>query len=60
MIFVARFCLQQQVKPLVKETVEKCKKAGVTVRVVTQDNMVNATLLAQEAGIYSPVDCEAG
>jgi Ca2+-transporting ATPase len=45
--------IQDPVRPGVPEAVAKCGHAGVTVRMVTGDNMTTAKAIATECGIYT-------
>ncbi|TWU72307.1 plasma membrane calcium [Metarhizium rileyi] len=45
--------IQDPVRPGVPEAVRKAQHAGVTVRMVTGDNMVTAKAIAAECGIYT-------
>lgn len=46
--------IQDPVRPGVPEAVRKAQHAGVTVRMVTGDNLVTARAIATECGIYKP------
>lgn len=43
--------IQDPLRPGINEAVNTCKKAGVTVRMVTGDNMDTAIAISKEAGI---------
>jgi len=45
--------IQDPVRPGVPEAVQKCHHAGVTVRMVTGDNLTTAKAIATECGIYT-------
>jgi Ca2+ transporting ATPase len=48
------FCIvgiKDVLRPNVKESVEKCRKAGIRVRMVTGDNKLTAAAIAKECGI---------
>ncbi|KAM0721101.1 hypothetical protein Q7P37_003387 [Cladosporium fusiforme] len=45
--------IQDPVRPGVPEAVEKCNYAGVSVRMVTGDNVVTAKAIAKDCGIYT-------
>ncbi|KAL4804155.1 hypothetical protein BDV18DRAFT_36076 [Aspergillus unguis] len=45
--------IQDPIRPGVPEAVSKCHHAGVTVRMVTGDNMVTAKAIAADCGIYT-------
>ncbi|KAI9014041.1 PMCA-type calcium-translocating P-type ATPase, partial [Hyaloraphidium curvatum] len=44
--------IEDPLRPGVAEAVEKCKKAGVVVRMVTGDNIVTAKAIGTKCGIY--------
>ncbi|THC90505.1 hypothetical protein EYZ11_010031 [Aspergillus tanneri] len=54
MIFLGIFCIQDPLRPGVEEAVAKCQYAGVTVRMVTGDNIGTATTIAKKCGILEP------
>ena len=43
----------------VPEAIRKCKIAGITVRMVTGDNLITAQAIAEEIGIISKEDVDA-
>jgi Ca2+-transporting ATPase len=45
--------IQDPLRPGVREAVETCQKAGVTVRMVTGDNVITARAIAKDCGIYT-------
>uniref|UniRef100_A0A1D1Y7D9 Calcium-transporting ATPase n=1 Tax=Anthurium amnicola TaxID=1678845 RepID=A0A1D1Y7D9_9ARAE len=45
--------IQDPLRPGVKESVEAFRKAGVTVRMITGDNLVTASAIARSAGILT-------
>ena len=45
--------IQDPLRPGVPEAVQQCKLAGVTVRMVTGDNVETAKAIARECGIYN-------
>ncbi|KAJ9658045.1 plasma membrane calcium [Coniosporium apollinis] len=53
MIFSGVVGIQDPVRPGVPQAVAKCHHAGVTVRMVTGDNLVTAKAIATECGIYT-------
>ncbi|KAJ0417613.1 hypothetical protein BJY00DRAFT_303332 [Aspergillus carlsbadensis] len=53
MVFVGVVGIQDPIRPGVPEAVAKCHHAGVTVRMVTGDNMVTAKAIATDCGIYT-------
>lgn len=46
--------MQDPLRPEVKEAVRKCIEAGITLRMVTGDNMVTACSIAKQCGILEP------
>ena len=48
--------IEDPVRPEVPPAIEKCKKAGICVRMVTGDNVKTATSIATKCGIYDPND----
>ncbi|SCV02769.1 LAME_0H05072g1_1 [Lachancea meyersii CBS 8951] len=46
--------IQDPLREGVKQSVEQCQKAGVTVRMVTGDNILTATAIAKNCSILSP------
>eukprot|EP00285_Hemiselmis_virescens_P015269 CAMPEP_0173385832 /NCGR_PEP_ID=MMETSP1356-20130122/8436_1 /TAXON_ID=77927 ORGANISM="Hemiselmis virescens, Strain PCC157" /NCGR_SAMPLE_ID=MMETSP1356 /ASSEMBLY_ACC=CAM_ASM_000847 /LENGTH=445 /DNA_ID=CAMNT_0014341813 /DNA_START=102 /DNA_END=1435 /DNA_ORIENTATION=- len=50
---VGVFGIQDPLRREVPAAVRKCQKAGVTVRMVTGDNIVTAKSIAREAGIFT-------
>ncbi|OJJ06514.1 hypothetical protein ASPVEDRAFT_45886 [Aspergillus versicolor CBS 583.65] len=53
MAFLGVVGIQDPIRPGVPEAVAKCHHAGVTVRMVTGDNMVTAKAIATDCGIYT-------
>ncbi|KAH7325667.1 calcium-translocating P-type ATPase [Stachybotrys elegans] len=53
LIFLGVVGIQDPVRPGVPEAVRKAQHAGVTVRMVTGDNIVTAQAIATECGIFS-------
>ncbi|KAL4907051.1 hypothetical protein BDW74DRAFT_176652 [Aspergillus multicolor] len=53
MVFMGVVGIQDPIRPGVLEAVAKCHHAGVTVRMVTGDNMVTAKAIATDCGIYT-------
>ncbi|CEN60916.1 Putative Calcium ion P-type ATPase (Eurofung) [Aspergillus calidoustus] len=53
MTFLGVVGIQDPIRPGVPEAVSKCHHAGVTVRMVTGDNMVTAKAIATDCGIYT-------
>lgn len=43
-------------RPEVPEAIRKCKIAGITIRMVTGDNIITAKAIAEEIGIITPGD----
>ncbi|EPS35998.1 hypothetical protein H072_10422 [Dactylellina haptotyla CBS 200.50] len=52
-VFIGLVGIQDPLRPGVEIAVAKCQKAGITVRMVTGDNIVTAKAIATECGIYS-------
>ena len=48
--------IEDPVRPEVPEAIEKCQNAGITVRMVTGDNVNTARSIAIKCGIISPND----
>jgi len=46
--------MQDPLRPEVKEAVRKCISAGITVRMVTGDNIITACSIAKQCGILEP------
>lgn len=40
-------------RPEVPDAIRKCQRAGITVRMVTGDNLATAVAIAKEAGIFT-------
>ncbi|SPO01652.1 probable calcium P-type ATPase NCA-3 (Ca2+-transporting ATPase) [Cephalotrichum gorgonifer] len=53
LIFLGVVGIQDPVRPGVPEAVRKAQLAGVTVRMVTGDNIITARAIATECGIYT-------
>jgi Ca2+-transporting ATPase len=53
MVFLAIVGIQDPLRPGVREAVETCQKAGVTVRMVTGDNITTAKAIAADCGIFT-------
>lgn len=43
--------IQDPLRASVRESIDKCKKAGITVRMITGDNAETAFAIAKECGI---------
>lgn len=54
MIFLGIVGIQDPLRPGVTEAVKECQKAGVTIRMVTGDNLETAKAIAKECGILEP------
>lgn len=54
MTFIGIFGIQDPLRPGVTEAVAHCKSAGVSIRMVTGDNVETAKAIATECGILSP------
>nr|XP_051677095.1 plasma membrane calcium-transporting ATPase 4 isoform X3 [Oryctolagus cuniculus] len=48
--------IEDPVRPEVPEAIAKCKRAGITVRMVTRDNVNTARAIATKCGILTPGD----
>ncbi|XP_065165915.1 plasma membrane calcium-transporting ATPase 2 isoform X4 [Atheta coriaria] len=48
--------IEDPVRPEVPEAIRKCQKAGITVRMVTGDNVNTARSIATKCGIIKPTD----
>ncbi|XP_042264146.1 plasma membrane calcium-transporting ATPase 1-like isoform X1 [Thunnus maccoyii] len=48
--------IEDPVRPEVPEAIRKCQRAGVTVRMVTGDNIITARAIAAKCGILQPGD----
>lgn len=46
--------IEDPLRPGVRESVTKCHRAGVTVKMCTGDNVLTARSIAQQCGIFSP------
>jgi Ca2+-transporting ATPase len=53
MVLLGIVGIQDPLREGVREAVETCQKAGVTVRMVTGDNIMTAKAIAMECGIYT-------
>ncbi|CAG0912528.1 unnamed protein product [Notodromas monacha] len=53
---VAIFGIEDPVRPEVPDSIKKCQKAGITVRMVTGDNINTARSIATKCGIIKPGD----
>ena len=51
MILISIAGIKDPLRPEVKEAIRKCHRAGITVRMVTGDNVVTAIAIAKECGI---------
>lgn len=56
LIFVAITGIQDPLRPEIKESIQLCKDAGITVRMVTGDNIETARAIALDAGILRKED----
>ena len=52
--FVAVAGIQDPLRPEITRAVKICKEAGITVRMVTGDNLLTATSIAKDCGILAP------
>ncbi|KAM6217727.1 plasma membrane calcium-transporting ATPase 4 isoform 2-T2 [Rhynchocyon petersi] len=53
---IAVLGIEDPVRPEVPEAIAKCKRAGITVRMVTGDNINTARAIATKCGILTPGD----
>jgi magnesium-transporting ATPase (P-type) len=61
MVLVGIFALMDPLRPGIAEAVDRCKRSGINVRMVTGDNIDTAIAISKEAGILSSsdlADCE--
>ncbi|AEO67487.1 uncharacterized protein THITE_53748 [Thermothielavioides terrestris NRRL 8126] len=54
MTLLAIFGIKDPLRPSVKDAIKDCRRAGVTVRMVTGDNILTGRAIARECGIYDP------
>ncbi|KAI1187470.1 calcium-translocating P-type ATPase [Nemania serpens] len=54
MTLINIFGIQDPLRPTVIDALEDCRRAGIVVRMVTGDNILTASAIAQECGIYRP------
>lgn len=54
MTVIAIIGIQDPVRPEVPAAIERCQKAGITVRMVTGDNINTARSIATSCGILKP------
>jgi P-type Ca2+ transporter type 2C len=54
MVFLGVLGIADPLRPGVTQAVADCRKAGVTVRMVTGDNVLTAKAIARECGILTP------
>ncbi|KAJ3278321.1 hypothetical protein HK104_002450, partial [Borealophlyctis nickersoniae] len=53
LILLATVAIQDPVRPEVPDAVKNCQSAGITVRMVTGDNLATASTIARECGILT-------
>ena len=51
--------LQDPLRPEIKDSVKKCHNAGITIRMVTGDNLDTAKAIAVDAGILKSEEAES-
>ena len=56
LVFVGLVSMRDPPEPGVKESVQRCKKAGIKVVMITGDNEITAKAIASELGIFSEHD----
>lgn len=54
MTLVNIFGIQDPLRPTVIDALNDCRRAGIVVRMVTGDNILTGSAIAQECGIYRP------
>jgi Ca2+-transporting ATPase len=54
MTLVAIYGIKDPLRPSVIDAIKDCRRAGVTVRMVTGDNILTGRAIAKECGIYKP------
>ncbi|KAK4244157.1 hypothetical protein C7999DRAFT_17556 [Corynascus novoguineensis] len=54
MTLVAIYGIKDPLRPTVIDAIKDCRRAGVTVRMVTGDNILTGRAIAKECGIYHP------
>ncbi|KAK4118045.1 calcium-translocating P-type ATPase [Parathielavia appendiculata] len=54
MTLVAIYGIKDPLRPSVIDAIKDCRRAGVTVRMVTGDNILTGRAIARECGIYKP------
>lgn len=52
LIFCALVGIKDPLRPTVKKAIERCHHAGITVRMITGDNIITGTAIAKECGIF--------
>lgn len=52
-ILIGIVAIQDPLRPEVKDAVEQCKRAGITVRMLTGDNILTAKSIAKECKIFT-------
>lgn len=52
LVFCALVGIKDPLRPTVKKAIERCHHAGITVRMITGDNIVTGTAIAKECGIF--------
>lgn len=52
-VLIAIVGIKDVIRPEVPEAVKQCQKAGITVRMVTGDNLITAKAIAKECGILN-------
>lgn len=49
--FIGLIGIRDPLRPEIADSIKKCKRAGITVRMLTGDNETTAIAIAKEAGI---------
>ena len=58
MTFLGIFAISDPIRPDVPEAVDKCRSAGIGVKIVTGDTPGTATEIARQIGLWQPEDTE--
>lgn len=56
LVFLGLVGIKDPVRPAVPDAVKDCQRAGIIVRMVTGDNIITASKIAEECGILVPGD----
>jgi P-type E1-E2 ATPase len=58
LVCVAIIAIEDPIRQEVPDAVRQCQRAGITVRMVTGDNVLTAKKIASECNIYTEGTCE--